>query len=283
MGKARFYKFYISISCGITHEIKREYFKERYYSKDTCDLNYTTADCDFFYESLREDHYDTGIYEKHLRLINPTVKELNDSIDEGIEYLNCFVKEDTFNGGNIIFIFSGHGSKDTGNLLLKDNSFSAKDLLKGVLRKRLKNEDRLRVDIILDSCFSGAFLIRLIEEVWNNFEKDIFLCNAWSSSSFDEVSYEYPKYKHGLFTYVWKSKQEVVEKVKGKLHLLMDYQDKLKPVEELFYNMQNPIEYINGTLSKGNELISVVELNDITFEIITNKLKKNHVKRHQTD
>lgn len=274
MGKARFYKFYISISCGVTKEIKREYIKGKYYSKDACDLNYTTADCNFFYESLKKDHYDTGIKEKHLRLINPTIKELNRSIKEGVRFLNQFAGEERFNGGSIIFIFSGHGAENTGDLALKDGSFSAKDLLVSVTEDRLKNKNRLRIDLVLDSCFSGAFMIKLIEEAWNNFEDEIFLCDIWSSSSYNEESYEYGEYKHGLFTYVWKSKQEVIDEIDGALHLMVKYKDKLKTVEELTDNMQNPIEYVNGALAQGGKMIYIYELADITFESITNELNK---------
>lgn len=156
-GKARKYKFYISISCGVTDKVNREYLKSKFYKKDSCDLRYTTADCDFFYSSLKENHYDTGVKEKHVRLINPTVEELKYALKEGVKYLNQFLEEENWRGGEVIFIFSGHGVNGSGAISLKDNIFSARDLAQIVSEARAKNDRRIRLNVILDSCYSGAF------------------------------------------------------------------------------------------------------------------------------
>lgn len=278
IGKARNYKLYLSVSCGVTDKINREYFKSKLYEKDSCDLRYTTADCDFFYNSLKEHHYDTGVKEKHVRLQNPTVEELKYALKEGVNYLNQFSEEENWCGGEIIFIFSGHGVDESGAICLKDRIFSARDLAQIISEARVKNERRIRLNIILDSCYSGAFLINLIEEAWNNFTDEIFLCDMWSSSSFDEVSFEDEERQHGLFTYAWKSKQEVMDEIGGALHSMINYREKLKTVEELTEFMQNPIIYVNGGLSQGNKMIYVNELEQISSDKIMLELKRKFSK-----
>lgn len=96
----------------------------------------------------------------------------------------------------------------------------------------------------------------------------------WSSSSFDEVSYEYGEFQHGLFTYVWKSKQEVMGEIGGALHLMINYGEKLKTVEELTDYKQNPMIYINGGLSQGDKMIYVDKLEQISSGQIMLQLKR---------
>lgn len=268
-GKARNYKFYISISCGTTSDISRNTFKSDLYAKDSCNLRFTTADSDFYYSMLREDHYDTGIKEKHIRLINPTKLELSNSISQGMNYLNQYSEKKDWKGGEITFIFSGHGRYGCGSIELKDDSYSAKNLLEDICAAREKNKRRIRINLILDSCYSGAFLIGLASESLLKYENDVFFCDGWSSSSFNEVSFESEKHEHGLFTYIWK------EKRKKSFDELIDHLrngGEEITIKSISKGEQNPITYVNGNIDLKESSFCVYDLPNQSYESIVNKL-----------
>ena len=60
---------------------------------------------------------------------------------------------------------------------------------------------RLRVTIVLDSCYSGAFLTDFLEGCLTTHSRELmpFACRA--SSMHDEVSWEESELGHGLYTY----------------------------------------------------------------------------------
>ena len=97
--------------------------------------------------------------------------------------------------------FAGHGEEGTGNLVLKDGTLSPSRLLK------LQADDvgpdnggQRTIGVWLDSCYSGAFLLRLAIESFEHFE-GFRLDEGLASCLPDERCYEMDILEHGVFTY----------------------------------------------------------------------------------
>ena len=97
--------------------------------------------------------------------------------------------------------FAGHGEEGTGNLVLKDGTLSPTRLLK------LQADDvgpdnggQRTIGVWLDSCYSGAFLLRLAIESFEHFE-GFRLDEGLASCLPDERCYEMDILEHGVFTY----------------------------------------------------------------------------------
>ena len=101
--------------------------------------------------------------------------------------------------------FAGHGEEGTGNLVLKDGTLSPSRLLK------LQADDvgphnggQRTIGVWLDSCYSGAFLLRLAIESFEHFEGfrlDEGLASWLPDERCDERCYEMDILEHGVFTY----------------------------------------------------------------------------------
>jgi len=199
-GKGRNYKFYLSVSCSGKDLKRTNDDAER--TRSAAKLENTINDCELWYERLRKDDYDTGIEEKHLKLENPTKKEFIRALNLGMEFLNNFKDEKPWEGGQVTIFFAGHGSKSRGELELSDSYLSANELLEVLLLFCDDTINRLRLDLILDSCYSGSFLIDLLSNCLLKTPEDfIFLCEIGASSLPWEESKESDRYKHGYFTY----------------------------------------------------------------------------------
>lgn len=75
-------------------------------------------------------------------------------------------RQSDFEGGLLTFCYSGHGREGDGALCLKDDTtFSADDFIDACLqiRRRAPGAGRMRVAALLDSCYSGAFILRVLE------------------------------------------------------------------------------------------------------------------------
>lgn len=157
-GKQRHHKAYITISSsGPEQGTVRSSIRGGRRSRNGADLRYTTADCDFFYGHLREPNYDTGSVERHYRLINPRCKELSDAITSAGQLLAQQIGQPEWTGGQITFVYAGHGMQGTEAWVLKDGLVDGQKLVEQVAEAVPLNTCRCRIDMILDSCFSGAF------------------------------------------------------------------------------------------------------------------------------
>lgn len=165
------------------------------------DLRYTTADADFLNGYWR-DPWDRGETTAALRSREPSVEEFWERLSEACDWLGRRSASGSWNGGGLSFTFAGHGRYPDGALVLRDGSVTAEDFAACLeeLWERLPGAaGNLRVALQLDSCYSGAFLLRWLERVYAS---DLLVPYFSHVSSMpDEVSWEDSSLGHGLFTF----------------------------------------------------------------------------------
>lgn len=94
------------------------------------DLRYTTADVDYLESRFREGDYDSGEYEEHWRLRNPSRAQFLTALHELGEWLAAFQNASEWDGGGILFCFAGHGREGDGAIILEDNAITPDDLMR---------------------------------------------------------------------------------------------------------------------------------------------------------
>lgn len=154
-------------------------------------LKYTQNDANGILELWKkEDDFEI------LYLINPTKQELIDIFRKADQILSEFDQDQT----GIDFFFAGHGEYPTGALVLSDGILTASELVI-VMSENLhpKKGDR-GLGIILDSCYSGSFLVDLVVNLDNKYQ-NIFLFDAIVSAMYDEPAYEMSFLEQGVLTY----------------------------------------------------------------------------------
>ncbi|MEJ7576792.1 MAG: hypothetical protein WKF74_07295 [Pyrinomonadaceae bacterium] len=254
-GKPRLHKAYITVSGsgpekGTVHSGVRGVRR----SRDGADLRFTTADCDWFYEHLRQPNYDTGLAEEHYRLVNPTREELDRAIASAGQFLSQYIHQPEWAGGQMTFVYAGHGSPDTGAWVLKDGVADGIELSEKVAASLQPNARRCRIDLILDSCFAGAFFADFLSHNWTSLDERIFVCDAFGAALDNEFAWELDEYEHGAFTYAFKNMFEPM--VTGEPSLPRHKQTRIRDIDRLrsggvswlTADEQHAFEYINGHL-----------------------------------
>ncbi len=205
-GKRRLHKVYITLSCsGPETGSVRSGHRGTRRSRDGADLRFTTADGDFFYEHLKEPNYDTGSHEHHIRIINPDSRELRDAISSAGEHLSQYVSADDWAGGQITFCYAGHGEAGSGAWVLRDTSLNAVQLADAIAEAVVENWRRCRVDMIIDSCFSGAFVADFLAHSWSSLDERIFPCDILAASLHNELAWELEDFGQGAHTLAFKA------------------------------------------------------------------------------
>ena len=133
----------------------------------------------------------------HKLLIDPSLKQVEDAIkDVSVKILTDY-------DGNIglDFFFAGHGEQYSGDLVLRGGLLSPTRLLKIQADEVGVNGGGERtIGVWLDSCHSGAFLIRLAIEAYEQFE-GFRLDEGLASCLPNEQCFEMDILEHGVFTY----------------------------------------------------------------------------------
>lgn len=205
-GKQRLHKVYITVSCsGPETSTVRSGPRGVRRSRDGADLKYTTADGDFFHAHFKEPNYDSGTHEHHIRLVNPNSRELRDAISHAGEYLSQYVSADDWAGGQINFCYAGHGDEGSGAWVLSDTSLNAVQLADAVAAAVVENRRRCRVDMVIDSCFAGAFVADFLAYSWSSLDTRIFPCDIFAASLHNELAWELEEFGHGTHTLSFKA------------------------------------------------------------------------------
>jgi hypothetical protein len=170
------------------------------------DLRYTTADAEFMSQFWREPHYDSGpcgeFHVPHLK--NPSHAGVIDAIHRAGDWLGANSERDDWDGGHLSFSFAGHGRDTDGALVLTDGCLTAEEFtsaLVSIAQRWSSSNVRLRVVIQLDSCYSGAFLIRVLHAATNEHAGLLVPYYLAAAAMPDEVSWEESTLGHGVFTY----------------------------------------------------------------------------------
>lgn len=207
VGKYRKWNAHITVSASgpeYTPLLERHSFS---HPRLAADLRYTTADVDFMeqywrshWESLRE--VEGAQRDLHLRLRNPSLQEFRDTFDQAARWMRGFRDDPLWDGGDLIFSFAGHGRLSDGALCLTDGFITVDDFLACLYRVHQHSpRKRLRVNVSLDSCYSGAFLTAFVARALHLHSDWLFPYTVWAGCMSDEMSWEDGDLGHGLFTY----------------------------------------------------------------------------------
>lgn len=109
-----------------------------------------------------------------------------------------------FDGGVLVFTYSGHGRDGDGALCLNQNThFDTEDFVRACLeiQNATSSERRLKLALFLDSCYSGAFLLNVLEKMLHEYA-DLFYPHYFFAASMpDEQAWEVSSVEQGVATY----------------------------------------------------------------------------------
>ena len=231
-GEQRNYKVTISISCSGPKNGKVKSSEIKVLRKrEEADLFYTTNDADWIYNSTKKyfnkKGYDSGKKEKHIRLVNPNLSEISEAFIATGQYFKSMAGRKDWAGGELTVIYAGHGFEEDGALCISGHSLNAKNLIEIIIANLPLTDQRCRIDLLLDSCFSGAFIANFIDES-QKYSDVIFPFDMFGSCLHDESSLESSEWEHGIFTYSFKKNDEIDPFIEPKNEFLLEWQTKLK-------------------------------------------------------
>ena len=165
-------------------------------SRSGAQLKYTAKDAEGIWKHFKNN--EAGIPDDlHVLLIDPKKSQIH----EAIRTVSKKIRRDYGNGIGLDFVFAGHGCKVNGDLVLSDGVLSTTDFLQLQAEDvAAGSEEQRTIGVWLDSCYSGAFLIRLaIEsfEVFEGFKLDEGLASCLPT----EECFEMESLQHGVFSY----------------------------------------------------------------------------------
>ncbi len=173
--------------------------------KALANLEYTTADVDYWDDYWRNgDWYGRSPYETHSTLRDTDYATLASRLEEVRAWFAESSQTPGFDGGSIVFCYSGHGREGDGALCLNNGTyFDAEDFVRTCMdiRSSSPGSGPLAVSLIVDSCYSGAFLLKVLEGILHEHPDDLIPDYLFAASMPDEVAWELPVLNHGLATY----------------------------------------------------------------------------------
>ena len=201
MASIRYHQAYLSIACtGPAYSEKLEIMPRIEVPRGAADIRLTTADIDYFEKFWRRGHYDGGQAKIHRKLENPSEGQFLTAVQDIENWFASVSHEDNFHGGELTLTFAGHGRRGSGNLVLKESDIDV-DMLIGILIRLKKTDHSIKVSLLLDSCFSGAFIFEFTKRVIEKYLDDIVIDYLGAASLHDEVAKESAQFGHGFFTY----------------------------------------------------------------------------------
>lgn len=167
-------------------------------SRSGAKLKYVRADGQLVYKKWTKDSSIPAAANVYLE--DPTRDEVKQAIAKVLSALSGFPQDAI----GIDFYFAGHGRLIDGAWILKDDAFTAK-MLCDTMENNLKNgAGECGLSMIIDSCYSGAFLINFMIQMQQSVNLD-FRDGLFSSLP-HEKSWELSFLGHGAFTYTHMNK-----------------------------------------------------------------------------
>ncbi len=252
-----------TLAAYLDHPLLRE--RAYMYPKALAQLACTTADLQVM-EEWGSTEWGMDAWHRHLiTRLEPTYRSVSDAFAEAAGWLAQ--QADThskFDGAQIAFTFSGHGREGDGTLLLHDeNYFSVDDLLETLAKLKETVPGGHGLVVLLDSCYSGEFLLRILQKLLLA-EDSLVPEYLVASSLHDEVSWESSELKHGLATYCFSTGFNVdpgSDLVKGGIHGQVTW-SRVRGLELCSYataGKQNPIWWRGGELHIGFDSVALWE------------------------
>lgn len=274
IGKLRKWQATISVSAsGPEHDPIFNDAGRKFVPRAVSNLKYTTADSDYLYEHFKKEDYDSCEFEKHFRLVNPTMGQLKSVIYKADKWFGKHRHKPDWDGGGIVLIYAGHGNEAAGEMVLSDDTlYSPEMFIENILdiAKKNENEERLRVSVIMDSCHSGEFGLRALDLMFNQYDDYLIPYMLFLSCCPDEVSYEEADLGHGIFTYCFSAHGDIGSIATKAIQPDNTFGPSLsivkgeKGVSLLTSGAQNPVVYFNGAgrIEVGVRSFSIFEKDD---------------------
>ncbi len=267
--KKRNWMAYLAVSAsGPEFSPKHEEDGRIFRPRVTADLKYTTADVDYLEPHFKEPNEDSAETELHKRLKSPTVGQFYDVLQEIQTWLRSFKDDPNWDGGGIQLCYAGHGRINDGAFVL-DDGFVEPGVFMDALRiiaNEVSKPGRLRISIILDSCYSGAFITEILEECFKG--NLVVPFHLFASCMVDEVAWEESSLGHGIFTYSFSVRSESPSSLAA---VAIQPDNSYGPslsigggklgCSLLTVGAQNPISYCNGCgeIEVGTESLNIFD------------------------
>ena len=159
-------------------------------------LRHTAQDAETVYHLWKANEPDLPDNMQVL-LVDPTKSQVQNTIRN----VSARIRQDYPDKVGMDFFFAGHGDRSTGGLILKDGVLSPTEFLS--LQADDVGPDRggeRTIGVWLDSCYSGAFLIHLAIESFEDFH-GFRVDEGLASCLPDEQIFEMDILENGVFTY----------------------------------------------------------------------------------
>lgn len=169
-------------------------------SKNGALLQLTSADARRFLATVplvEDDIADTPDLPRAQLLIEPSIAEFLGAVHLASLYVER--RKGDWSGGGLTVFYSGHGAPVTGALVLRDGEITAGELLHLLALKHPRHDGtELGVELMLDSCYSAAFLAEFIAE-----SQDTLVSprDSWAASLHNEIAWELDELGHGALSF----------------------------------------------------------------------------------
>lgn len=180
-------------------------------------------------------------------LENPDRAEVLAAIAEAGNFLRCYEDRPGWRGGQINLAFAGHGTEG-GDFVLSDGELLVDEFLETFAESTPApaNHRCVRLAVVLDSCFSGRSLARMLLHPLHS--SHFLLIDGFAAALHDEFAWELDSLGHGALTFTMRNR--------GNAHI--DQNRLARAVEEqdeeylrlaLQAYVPNPVTY----LTEGNQ------------------------------
>ena len=163
-------------------------------------LPYAHADVVYLAKRWRDRGPSSSPIDKHLFIDGATRAEAFASIEEATKWLWLASTEPDWDGGSLQFTFAGHGREADGAVVLADGELGPQELAETLAVTARATGRSLKVDLALDSCHGGAFLLGFMEASQG---LPVEGRDMVAGCMHDEMAWEDGSLGHGLFTYCW--------------------------------------------------------------------------------
>lgn len=176
-----------------------------------------------------------------VQLVDPTLKQLADTLRQ----VSTKLRDAYPDVVGLDFFFAGHGAPGSGDLVLRDGELTPRTLL-GLQASDIDPDQSERtVGLWLDSCYSGAFLVRFAIQAFEDF-RGFRLDEGLASCLPDEECFEMEHLGHGVFTYtrLHPGNSHVDAKLFNEAILRNDKQEIAKGLQGLVGMIGNPSAFL---------------------------------------
>jgi hypothetical protein len=248
-------------------------------SRDGAMLHHVLSDAQYWAEEFRN----TDSLQHHVTLLeNPTRADVVAAIAEAGDFLHHYKRDPGWNGGQINFAFAGHGV-DGGELVLADAKLSPDEIAETIAECTWTREQTsLRLAVVLDSCFSGRTLAKLLLHRFHG--THYLLIDGFAAALHDELAWELEALSHGALTFTMRNRGNAhVDQNRLARAVQEQDEDYLRfalqayvpnPVTYLTEGDQHSIDLINGHEMEIKGCGTVDVIGEVTLDQLLEKVEQ---------